>query len=475
MDKLNISAVIVDSRGDIHPDWVQTAIQSIRDQFRLPDEVVLIENRKRDKTIGECYNLAVQQAEGDYVIFLDDDDWWARDYTLVLEQYAMHEPNYIAWTTFMTAFNDIEGDERRGMMIPLPERIHRGLWRRDYLLKYPYDEKLKKGIDRVHIEEVKKRGDRIFATGHNFGYFYRKHSDYSCAHNINFTMEVKDIYICATQRNFIDPIAKRLGDRCYLLTQPFEPMLGDKAKVIFCEWGVENAFKIANYETDAKKILRVHAYEVFTEWLDYIKFKKYDKVIFVADHIKRFAESKIGEMSNAVVIHNGVELDKFPMYEKEKNNKIAWAGIIGRKKGADLLMMLANENPDYEFHVAGKFDEEDIAQWIWERKPDNFIVHEYQYDIKEFFKDKTYILNTSPREGCPMTVLEGMACGLKPAIFDWIGAEEIFGDNVFKDNKKFREILEGSYEPEKYRKFVEDNYNFENTYKEIEKLIELSK
>lgn len=472
MDKLNISAIIVDSRGDIHPDWVQTAIQSIRDQFRPLDEVIVIENRKRDKTIGECYNLAVQQAEGDYVIFLDDDDWWARDYSMILEQYAIAEPNHIAWTTCMMAYNDIEGDIKRGTAFPLYDRIHRGLWRKDYLLKYPYDEKLKKGIDRVHIEETKKRGDRIFATMHNYGYYYRKHNDYSCATKMNFTVEFKDIYICATQKNFIEPIAKRIGeDKCYILTQPFEPRLIGKAKTIWCEWGNDNAIKIANFETDAMKILRIHAYEVFGGWLSYIKFEKYDTVIFIAEHIKSFAESKIGEIPNAVVIHNGIELDKFPMYRKEKNNKIAWAGMIGRKKGVDLLMMLANENPDYEFHVAGKFDEEDIAQWIWERKPDNFIVHEYQYDIKEFFKDKTYILNTSPREGCPMTVLEGMSCGLKPVVFDWIGAKEIFGKNSFKDNKEFRKILEGSYKPQEYRKFVEQNYNFETTYKQIEKLL----
>ena len=155
----------------------------------------------------------------------------------------------------------------------------------------------------------------------------------------------------------------------------------------------------------------------------------------------------------------------------DKNNKIAWAGTIGRKKGVDLLMMLANENPDYEFHVAGKFEEEDIAQWVWEKKPDNFIVHEYQYDIKEFFKDKTYVLNTSPREGCPVTVLEGMACGCKPVIFDWIGAKEIFGDYVFKTNKEFRNILESDYIPEAYRHFVKINYNLDDTVQKIKELI----
>jgi len=471
---LNISAVIVDSRGDIHPEWVEMAVQSIKDQFRLPDEVVMVENRDRSKTIGECYNLAVKQAKGDYIVFLDDDDWWARDYIQLLETYAINEPNYIAWTTWMMAYNDYDNDPNRGKFSPLVDRIHRGLWKRDYLLKYPYDETLPKGIDRVHIEEVRKRGDRILALKHYFGYYYRKHSDYSCAIPINFSMEFKDILIVATQKNFIVPIRNKIGgDKCSIITQPFTPVFATNAKVIWCEWGNENAIAISKFETEAKKILRIHAYEVYGANLSYIKFDGFDKVIFIAPHIKRFAESKVGKIENAVIIKNGINLEDFPFIKKEKNNKIAWAGYIGRKKGIDLLMHLANENPDYEFHVAGKYDEEDIADWINNKKPDNFILHEWQYDIKEFFKDKTYILNTSPREGCPVTVLEGMAMGLKPILNDWIGADEQFGkEYVFKNAKEFRQILESDYEPEKYRKFIEDNHDLDKIYEnEIKPLL----
>ena len=466
MNELKISAIIVDSRGDTHPDWVETAVQSIRDQIRPPDEVVYIQNRERKMTIGECYNLAVQQAKYDYVIFLDDDDWWASDYVLLHEIYAQRHPECIAWTCYMMVFNDVDDDPNKGKIYPLIDRIHRGIWRRDYLLKYPYNEKLPKGIDREHMEEVKKRGDKIYLNTNYFGYFYRKHSDYSCAAKIKFTYVPKEILFNATQTNFIDPIAKKVGDnRCNVLTHPFTAQMATDAKVIWCEWANDNAIKIANYEGDVKKYLRLHAYEAYNPIIHYIPFEKYDKVIFIAEHIKDYVEKVLHKkLDNAVIIKNGVDLNKFPFYKHEKNNKIAWAGIINRKKGVDLLMFLAQNNPDYEFHVAGKYEEDDIAQWVNETKPENMFIHEYQYDIKEFFKDKTYILNTSPREGCPLTVLEGMACGLKPVINNWVGAQEIFEGGVFKNNKEFREILEGEYIPGIYRKFIEDNHDLDKIY-----------
>ena len=177
---INISALMINSREKIHPDWVQTARQSIENQFRVPDETVIVENLYRQKTVGECLNEGVQKAKGDYIIFIDDDDWWARDYVMILEKYVQVEPNYIAWTSRGTIYMDRYDSPHRGRYSPSLNRIHRGIWRKDYLLKYPYNEELTKGIDREHIEETGKRGDPIFVINHYYGYYYRKHSDYAC-------------------------------------------------------------------------------------------------------------------------------------------------------------------------------------------------------------------------------------------------------------------------------------------------------
>jgi len=150
-----------------------------------------------------------------------------------------------------------------------------------------------------------------------------------------------------------------------MAAQPFDPTI--EADLIWCEWGNINAVTVADFKTDAKKILRLHAYEAFGEPLYYIDFKKFDKVIFIADHIKDFVESKVGKIDNAVVIPVGVNTDKFEIgVVRTKSNLLRRANT--RKKGAGELMTIAKSFPDYEFYIAGKYMEDDVAQYFNEQK-----------------------------------------------------------------------------------------------------------
>jgi len=85
-------------------------------------------------------------------------------------------------------------------------------------------------------------------------------------------------------------------------------------------------------------------------------------------------------------------------------------------------------------------------------------------------EDKTYIINTSLREGNPITILEGMSFGLKPIIADWVGAEEIYGKYVYRNLDDFRRLLD-DYKPEEYKKFAEQ-YDIKKTFNEIKQIIE---
>jgi glycosyltransferase involved in cell wall biosynthesis len=363
----------------------------------------------------------------------------------------------------MTAF-----DEETKLYAPI-QRICTGMWRRDYLLKYPFSEKLLKGVDREYLEEVKKRGDLGISIHTNFGYYYRKHDLPSCAGKIIFKKDVSQIYVLPTYRSFIDPlVSKWKKDKTvYVSSEPFDPLLADEAEMIFCEFLSQNAVEVAKYDCKAFKILRLHSYEAFSPLIHYIDFSKFDLVIFVVEHIKEFVESKIGKLENAVVIPVGVKL--LPFKEKEKNNKICYAGEISRKKGIGELFILAKELPEYEFHIAGKFKEEDIARWFYFKKPDNVFLEPYSYDLPKFFEDKTYFINTSLREGNPITVLEAMSAGLKPLISDWVGSE-IYGEYVFKNLSSLKKLL-NEFNPKEYREFAE-NYDFEKIYPQIEEILE---
>lgn len=462
-----ITAIIIDSRSDKHPEWVQLSIDSIKKQ-NIKCELIVIDNIGRKKTIGECWNEGVRKAKGDVCYFQGDDDWCSEELLSTLYYYSVMYPNYVMWTCKMIAFDE------QTKLHTLLQRICTGMWKKEYLLEHPFNEKLVRGIDREYIEEAIKRGDVGFTINHHYGYYYRKHYDYSCSGDITFVKGTSDIYVLASGRNFIDPLVKRWrkDNSIFVSSDQFNPILAKDAKVIWCEWLREDAISVAKFDCKAKKILRIHAYEAFSQLIHYVDFSKFDTVIFIAEHIKQYVESKIGKISNAVVIPVGIDVSKFSVRDSQsKNFKIAYAGEISRKKGAGELMFIAKSLPGYEFHVAGKFNENDTAEYFDSSKPTNMFGHPYCYDLNTWLQDYTYFLNTSIREGNPITVLEAMACGLKPLIRDWIGAKDIYGDFVYKNIHELIHKIGTRYEPMVYREFVEENFNSAKIYPQIDELI----
>jgi len=65
-----------------------------------------------------------------------------------------------------------------------------------------------------------------------------------------------------------------------------------------------------------------------------------------------------------------------------------------------------------------------------------------------------------------------MACGLKPVIHNFPGASEIFLEEfLFNLSEDFcSQILSDNYEPQRYRKFVEENYSLKNQLRKINEI-----
>jgi glycosyltransferase involved in cell wall biosynthesis len=288
------------------------------------------------------------------------------------------------------------------------------------------------------------------------------------------------IYIVASLISFIEPIVNRLKQDYYIRFESnFNPANADLADVIWCEWADHNAIAVSNYKGRAKKILRIHAYEVFSQYMERINFDAFDKIVFIADHIKDHFTQKIKiDPGKIELIHNGVDLTKFQVAKDKKiNNKIAYAGFISNKKGAPLLKHIMYSFPEMEFHIAGTFQEQDVElNFKNKTRPPmhDIFMYGWQEDLNAFFADKTYILNTSIREGCPVSVLEAMACGLEPLIFNWIGADKIFPRlNIFDSYQCLSmSILDNKVDFRANRRFVAAKYDFDKKYELIKMLID---
>ena len=221
---------------------------------------------------------------------------------------------------------------------------------------------------------------------------------------------------------------------------------------------------IAGHQTLAKKILRLHSYEAYTDLLPQIDLEAFDAIVFVASHVKRYVLERLQytPFDNQVhIIPNGADLTRFRIAPgKQKNKKIAYAGYVSNKKGAIMLLALANQFREYEFHIAGKFQERDIQYLFKEKNPGNIYDHGWTNDLNAFFADKTYILNCSPREGMPVALLEGMAAGLQPLIYDWVGADNYFKrDYIWKNFAQLRKMLGTPYNPDQYRTYIEGAFS----------------
>lgn len=466
----SISVVIIDSRSEQHPAWVDRCLQSVTNQFHKPIEVIVVKNTDKSKSIGECWNKAIPQAKGKWVLFVGDDDYISEDYLQALGVYIRKfERNGMridAISTYMTVFDeDMEG-------MGLLSRPPMGCYRTDYIKQFRFNESLKRGVDRQFLEERKKEGIVYVIIPHHHGYYYRQHSESTCA-RVGIVQEAKPIYMLATWPHFLRPIADRLGDDVYFSNHAYEEQFGNEAEVIWCDWANENAILVSQHRTKARKILRVHAYEVYREWVHHIDYDAFDHVIFVADHIRNHLEKRIGKrLKNGIVIPNGIDLKRFELSNHYRNDDIAWVGNLDNKKGAQMLLLLAQQTQDYNFHVIGNVVQDDIKQLFNYRDLNNIIFHPYTDHIEEFYHGKSYILNTSPREGCPVSVLEAMACGLKPVIYNWEGSKQFLSPRfVFDTPYEFHKILEDTWTPFEYRAFVEERHDFEEMYKKFKQLM----
>lgn len=266
------------------------------------------------------------------------------------------------------------------------------------------------------------------------------------------------IYVVATYKTFIEPIIAELvkyGFEC-VLENTFNKNTALSCDVIWCEWADSNAIEVQNFTFRGKKILRIHAYEVYDLAL-YSIFNPlaFDHIIFVNKAIQDYFEYQWGrELTNAMILPNYIDTDRFTIADNKKSNKnVAVVGQISRKKGIGEILIIASLYPDYKFHLVGDIVDIDIKRYLEYKSPENITYHGVipNEKLPAFYADMTYYLNASLRESFGVSIMEAMACGLKPLIRNWIGAENWYRDEwLWSVFPEFTKKVSPSY----YRKHV---------------------
>ena len=240
------------------------------------------------------------------------------------------------------------------------------------------------------------------------------------------------------------------------------------------EWCTDMVVEASKLPKTCKTIVRLHRFEAYNNWPSKVQWQNIDLLVtvgnsFVKDALFQQAPD-IKNRTMLVTIPNGVNFDKFRFVDRPRGKNIACIGYINARKNPMFLLQCMQKlhylDPQFRLFFAGNFQDYALEQYVRYMVETlhlkNAIVFDnWQDDVNTWLRDKHYIVSTSVGESQGMGLSEGMACGLKPVIHNFPGALEIFpSEFLFNISEEFcSQILTGPYEPQRYRRFVEERYS----------------
>jgi len=265
------------------------------------------------------------------------------------------------------------------------------------------------------------------------------------------------------------------------------------ADAVLCHWATGWAIELSNIGINKPLFVIHRSYEAFMDVslsvYDYVNKNKWENVtrLFMLNeaHYPVFKKACPECKLVPVFIKNGVDLSFFPLIDRgvESAHNIAWIANLNHKKGemlaAHAVAQIAAYDRLVQLHHLGKSCSTRIALYL-----DNILPHlgttwessgwlNGHQHVRDFLKDKKYILSCSLVEGHPMNVIEAMATGCKPLIHRYPGIEYQFPEEfvwtTFDDLEN--RYLEKS-DPARYRAFIGENYDYRKCYVPVAQAIE---
>jgi hypothetical protein len=262
-----------------------------------------------------------------------------------------------------------------------------------------------------------------------------------------------------------------------------------------------------------KNIVKLNQLEPYMNWSSQVKCENIDTLVVLSGSvvgdilIEQMSETSSGAL--VVTIPRGVNLERFKLVkgrfasEMKTNNDAGRRGkniaCVGPLSIADNPMFLLQcmqklhyIDSEYRLFFTGDFQgavlEEYIRHTVQALELRDVVFFDLPIssheDLNSWLQDKHYIVSCGISDAGGKGLLEGMACGLRPLIHNFPGASDVFpSEFLFNISEEFcRHILSETYQPERYRGFVEEHYSLQeqlrtigSTLRQLEAEIELQR
>jgi glycosyltransferase involved in cell wall biosynthesis len=236
------------------------------------------------------------------------------------------------------------------------------------------------------------------------------------------------------------------------------------ADLAWFEWCDENIAHWSRADWDCPVIVRLHSYEAFGNMPEAVNWQNISHLIFVAPHIQQLVHQRWPELAKVPqsVIPNGVKLNGLEYKERSHGKRIGYLGYLNHKKGIDLLIQAMYSFPEYEFHVAGSFQDPHLEYYAlnsW-AEMSNVWFHGWIDNKDEWLEEVDYLISPSIVESFGYSIAEAMVKGIKPLVHHRPGA-------IWPQTWRTMDDLElmidphSEYNSQAYRDHIVNNYSLE--------------
>ncbi|MFH1034244.1 MAG: glycosyltransferase [Pseudomonadota bacterium] len=260
-------------------------------------------------------------------------------------------------------------------------------------------------------------------------------------------------------------------------------------QTVWIEWGNELAEFLTTQGARALKgkrvILRIHAYEVMQGLADRIDFRQVTDLMFVCAGMRDLLLERRPEIAQQVerihVIPNGIDTRRFQLAPRPPGQELAYVGYLNFKKGPMVLMhalqALRRADGRCRLHVAGAFQDQYSETACHHFLASNDLASAVRFygwvnDVQAWLADKNAIICTSLSESQGLGLMEALAMGVKPLIYNFHTARHIYPRQWLWNNlEELSELLHAPHDPREGRRFVEENYSLDLQVSRLQEML----
>ncbi|MCJ8342485.1 MAG: GT4 family glycosyltransferase PelF [Cetobacterium sp.] len=169
--------------------------------------------------------------------------------------------------------------------------------------------------------------------------------------------------------------------------------------------------------------------EIKKIWIDFFYFlsrltyNECDKIISLFQYNKDFQINNGADSNKCQVIPNGIDIETYSVLIREKQHGFNIGAVLRVVPIKDIKMMLKgfkmslSKLKDTKLYIIGPISEnkeyyEECLKLVESLELTKYVIFTDKTDVKKYYKFLDILILTSLSEGQPLSILEGLACGI---------------------------------------------------------------